>query len=186
MKKEIRLVGIDDAPFDKFKKGRVLVVATIFRGGDWIDGILSTKARVDGNDATDKLVEMINKCKFRPQLQCIMLDGIALGGFNVVDIEELNKKTRVPVMVIIRRMPDIENIKKTLIKINQKEKIRLIEKAGQPIKVNGIYIQIKGINPEEAKEILRISCTRSLIPEPIRVAHLIGAGIVRGESKGRA
>lgn len=186
MKKEIRIIGIDDAPFDKFKDKETLIIATIFRGGSCIDGILSTRVKVDGNDSTEKLINMINNCKFKPQLQCIMLDGIAFGGFNVVDIEMLNKKTNIPVMVIIRRMPDIENIKKTLIKINKKEKIKLIDKAGKPVKINNIYVQIKGINLEAAKEILRISCTRSLIPEPIRVAHLIGSGIVNGESKGRA
>src|SRR3989338_2570802 len=178
LKKEIRLVGIDDAPFDKFRDKEVRVVATVFRGGEWLDGVLSTKVGVDGDNSTDKLIEMINNCKFKPQLQCLLIDGIAFGGFNVIDIEKLNKETGIPVMVIIRRMPDIENIKKTLIKIKQREKIRLIERAGRPIKINDVYIQIKGINLEEAKEILKISCTRSLIPEPIRVAHLIGAGIV--------
>jgi len=29
-------------------------------------------------------------------------------------------------------------------------------------------------------------CTRSLIPEPSRLAHLIAAGVGLGESKGRA
>ena len=83
-------------------------------------------------------------------------------------------------------MPDIENIKKILIKINKKEKIELIEKAGKPIKINDIYVQFKGIELNEVKEILKISCTRSFIPEPIRVAHLIGQGLYFGESKGKA
>ena len=90
LKKEIRVIGIDDSPFDKFKKGKVLVVGTVFRGGLYLDGILSTKVIIDGNDATTKIIEMINKCKFKPQLQCIFLDGIAVGGFNVIDIKELN------------------------------------------------------------------------------------------------
>ena len=91
-KKEIRVIGIDDSPFNKFGRGNVLVMGVIFRGGSWLDGVLSTKVRVDGNNATKRLTEMINKCKFKPQLQCIFLDGIALGGFNIVDIQQLNKK----------------------------------------------------------------------------------------------
>ncbi len=186
MKKEIRIVGIDDAPFDKFKKGQVLVVATIFRGGLCIDGIMSTKVDVDGNDATKKLVAMINKCKFKSQLQCILLDGIALGGFNIIDINELNKKTKIPVMVVIRRYPDFKKIKETLIKIKKEKKYELIEKAGKVHKVENIYIQLAGLTLNKAKEVLRISCTRSFIPEPIRLAHLIAAGIVKGESRGKA
>ena len=186
MKKEIRIIGIDDAPFNKFKKGNVLVVGTIFRGGSWMDGVVSTKVRIDGNNSTDKLVKMINKCKFKPQLQAILLDGIAFGGFNIVDVEKLNKKTGIPVIVVIRRMPDFNKIKRTLKRIGMKRKYKLIEKAGEVYKIGKIYVQITGIDLKDAEEVLKVSCTRSLIPEPIRAAHIIGAGIIEGESKGRA
>ena len=102
LKKEIRVIGIDDSPFRKFKKGKVLVVGTVFRGGLFLDGVLSTKVSIDGNDSTKKLIDMINKCKFKPQLQCIFLNGIAVAGFNVIDVKELNKKTNLPVIVVIK------------------------------------------------------------------------------------
>ena len=185
-KKEIRVIGIDDSPFNKFKDKKILVVGVVMRGGSWVDGILSTRVSVDGSDSTKKIIEMINKCKFKPQLQCIFLDGIAVAGFNIVDVKELNKKTKLPVIVIIRKNPDIKNIKKTLIKIKKQQKIRLIEKAGKVVQVDDIFVQLAGIELEEAKKILKIVCTRSLIPEPIRLAHLIASGIKLGESRGRA
>ncbi|MDP3765370.1 MAG: DUF99 family protein [Nanoarchaeota archaeon] len=186
VKKEIRVVGIDDAPFDKFNDSKVLVVGVVMRGGSWIDGILSAKVNVDGNDSTKKIIEMINKCKFKPQLQCIFLDGIAVGGFNVIDVKELSKKTSLPVIVVIRRMPDIATIKKILIKIKKQQKIKLIEKAGDVVKIDNIYAQLTGIDFENARKVLKVTCTRSLIPEPIRLAHLIASGVTVGESKGRA
>ena len=39
---------------------------------------------------------------------------------------------------------------------------------------------------EEAKEIIKLSTIRGVIPEPIRMAHLIASGITRGESYGKA
>lgn len=186
VKKEIRVIGIDDSPFNKFKDKKILVVGVVMRGGSWVDGILSTKVDVDGDDATTKLIRMINECKFKPQLQCIFLDGIAVGGFNVIDVKELSKKTKLPVVIVIRRKPNIKNIKKTLIKIKQQQKIKLIEKAGNVIQVDGIFIQLTGIDLEEAKKILKVVCTRSLIPEPLRLAHLTAQGVVFGESRGRA
>ena len=186
LKPEIRILGIDDAPFNKFKKGKVLVIGTIFRGGSLLDGIISTKVTIDGNDSTKKLISMINKTKFKPQLRCIILDGIAVGGFNIIDIEELNKKTSIPVIVVVRHEPDLEKIKSTLIKLNKKDKISLLEKAGKVRKINSIYAQLKGIDLETAKEILKLTCTRSNLPEPVRIAHLIASGVVTGESKGRA
>jgi len=66
-KKEIRVIGIDDAPFRKFSKGKVFVIGTVFRGGTLLDGILSTKVNVDGSNSTKKIIEMVNKSKFKPQ-----------------------------------------------------------------------------------------------------------------------
>ncbi len=188
MKRYARVVGIDDAPFDKFKdKGKdVLIIGTVFRGGDFMDGLISTKVRIDGSDATKKLVKMINKTKFKPQLQCIFLNGIALGGFNVIDIEELNRKTKLPVMVVIRRMPDIKAIKHTLDKIGFNKKAILIDKAGKVTKIGNIYIQIRGLSIDKARQILKVCCTRSNIPEAIRAAHIIASGVVDGESRGGA
>ena len=89
-------------------------------------------------------------------------------------------------MVIIRKKPNVQLIKDTLIKINKSEKIALIEKAGSVIPAGKIYVQLAGIGMEKAKEILKITCTRSLIPEPIRMSHLIASGITDGESRGKA
>lgn len=185
-KKEIRVIGIDDSPFDKFKDKEILIVGVVMRGGSWIEGVLSAKVTVDGSDSTGKIAEMINKCKFKPQLQCIFLKGIAVAGFNVIDVKELSRKTKLPVIIVIRRMPDIENIKNTLIKIKKKTKIKMIERAGKVTQVDDIFIQLNGIGLDDAKKILKIVCTRSNIPEPLRLAHIIASGISLGESKGRA
>ena len=48
------------------------------------------------------------------------------------------------------------------------------------------YYQTIGLEDEEAEDIIRLSSTRSLQPEPLRVAHIIASGIVKGESRGRA
>jgi endonuclease V-like protein UPF0215 family len=51
---------------------------------------------------------------------------------------------------------------------------------------NPIYVKCIGISFEEAKEIIKLSTIRGVIPEPIRVAHLIASGVTRGESYGKA
>lgn len=186
MKKEVRVLGIDDGPFDKFNDKEVIVIGTVYRGGSFIDGVLSTKVKVDGDDSTEKLVEMINKCKFKPQLQTIILDGIAVGGFNVIDVKELNKKTKIPVIVVMRDYPDFKKIEKALTKLNHEEKIKLLKKAGKVYQLGEIFIQAIGLTLKQAEEIINITCTHSLIPEPLRVAHLIASGVVDGESRGRA
>ena len=185
MKKEIRILGIDDSPFDKFQDREVLVVGVLYRGGNYLDGVLSTTVEVDGADATLKLMEMVNRSKFKPQLQCIMLDGISLGGFNVVNIGKLYRGTKIPVIVVMRDYPDVEKLFAALRKLNELQKIQLIQKAGEVHRAGNVYIQVAGISVRDAQHIITLSATHSHIPEPLRVAHLIGAGMVSGESRGR-
>ncbi len=191
IKKEIRILGIDDSPFDKSKKSKVLVIGTIFRGGTLLDGVISTKITVDGADSTSKLIKMINNSRHRSQLQIIMIDGIAFGGFNIVDIKKLSKKTKLPVITVMRNLPNMEKIEKALSNVpNHEKKLETIKKAGTIYsgKTNrgNIHFQCANISPEKVKEILTLSCTSSNIPEPIRVSHLIASGIALGESRGRA
>jgi len=189
MKKEIRVLGLDDAPFELSDK-ECFVIGTLFRGGTTLDGVLSTRVAIDGEDATAKIIEAINKSIFKTQLQAIFLDGIAVGGFNVINIHNLQKFTGVPIIVIIRKMPDFKALEKTLKKLGMEKKYRLMEKAGTPQEVKTkrgkLFIQTAGISIRKAEEILKICCTRSSIPEALRAAHLIGAGMVKGESKGKA
>ncbi len=189
LKKQLRVLGLDDAPFN-FGDREVFVIGTFFRGGDFLDGVLSTHVEVDGEDATVKVIELVNNSKFKSQLRAILIDGIAFGGFNVINIHALAEKTNIPVIVVVRKMPDFKQLEKTLKRLGMERKYQLMEKAGKPkelkIKDGKIYYQAAGISLEKAAEILKICCTHSYLPEPIRVAHLIGAGIVKGESKGRA
>ncbi len=188
MKQEVRVLGIDDAPFDKFNplEREVLVVGTLFRGGSFLDGLLSTKVEKDGSDATAKLVEMINNSKFKPQVQAILLDGIALGGFNVVNVSSLSEETGIPVVVVVRNMPDVERFIAALEKLGMREKAEMVRKMPKPVRINKVYAQLTNIPREQARELLRICSPRSHVPEAIRVAHLIASGIVLGESRGNA
>lgn len=189
MKQEIRVLGIDDAPHTREDK-EVLLVGTFFRGGHFMDGVLSTRVERDGDDATAKVIEMVNKSKFKPQLQAILLDGIAFGGFNVVDVNAMAEKTGIPVITVIRKFPDFEKIKITLRKLGMEKKYALMERAGKPKKVQlkrgSVWFQCASCSEEEAAKIIKMTSTHSFIPEPIRIAHLIGQGVVDGESRGRA
>lgn len=186
MKPEIRILGIDDAPFDKFKGGKTKLIGAFFRGGRLLDGILATEITIDGNDATDKIIEMVKKSKFYTQIRAILLNGIAVGGFNVIDIKKLNKKTRIPVIIVIRNYPDLERIKEVLIKLKKKSKIKFLENAGKIYKINRIYVQFAGTTLKKAGEILQISTIHAYVPEPLRVAHLIASGVTFGESRGKS
>lgn len=191
IKDEVRILGIDDSPFEPKSSGRVLIVGAIMRGGSCLDGVLSSDVEVDGLDATRRVVEMAGNTSHR-DLRVVMLDGLGFAGFNLVDIQEVYMETGLPVIVVVRQKPDFDKIKSALQNLPDFSfRWGCIEKAGEPHQVESrdgksIYIQVHGISLEDAREIVKLSATRSLIPEPIRVAHLIASGIILGESRGRA
>lgn len=185
VKREIRIIGIDDFPFKKDKsKEEVRVIGCIFRGRKSLDGVIATKVEKDGLDSTDKLIRMIKSSTHRGQLQVIMLDGIALAGFNVVDIERLSNETGLDTIVVMKKEPDLGATKKAL-KDNfpdWEERVKIIEKAGEINKLRNkgettFYQRSPSLTKEKAESVIRISTRRGAIPEPVRVAHLISHGI---------
>ncbi|MDY9923966.1 DUF99 family protein [Methanobacterium sp.] len=193
IKPEIRILGVDDAPFVPHSREQVMIIGTLFRAGNWLDGVLRTYITVDGTDATTSLITMVKGSRHLEQLGVMMLDGITFGGFNVVNICKVFQETGVPVIVIMRKYPDLPRIKKALKNFpDWEERWNHILEAGDIYKVHKlhnqepIYMQFCGITEEDASEIVALSATRSAIPEPIRVAHIIAAGVTTGESKGNA
>lgn len=180
MKFGIRVLGIDDAPFSKNTK-TVLVVGVVYRS-NIIEGILCTKVRKDGRNSTKKLLEMVNNSKFKSQIKVLFIHSITLAGFNIIDINKLSKELEIPIITITRKKPDMKEVEKALLNFKDwKRRLNIIKKAGTVHKYKA-YMQLAGINLEESKKILKGFAP---IPEPIRLAHLIASGIVRGESKGK-
>lgn len=190
IKRELRILGIDDGPFKRGDRNSILV-GTVFRSGFWLDGVLTTKIRVDGLDSTKKIIEMINRSRHKAQLRVVMLDGLTFGGMNFADIQKINEKTGLPVIVVNRKKPRFELIKNALKHFKDaRKRWELVEKAGEMYQANvgshNLFVQTAGIKLEDAEKILKLSCTRAKIPEPLRVAHLIAGGLISGESRGRA
>lgn len=184
IKPEIRVLGVDDGVFTPHVKGLVPVVGVVFRGGYWLEGVMHTKVEADGFDATDKLASMIITSPHHKQLRVVMLNGITFAGFNVVDVRKLNAETKLPVIAVTRDKPDFAEIHEALKNLpKSEERWKTILNAGETLEVftrnenEKIYVQISGIFEEDAKKILRLTSTRSNIPEALRVAHVIASGI---------
>jgi len=69
IKKEIRILGVDDSPFPSHTNEEVMLVGTVFRAGNWLDGVLSTYIHVDGTDGTEKITEMVKNSRTLASLE---------------------------------------------------------------------------------------------------------------------
>jgi len=61
----------------------------------------------------------------------------------------------------------------------------LVERAGPMEPMGGVYVQRVGLLVPQAQDLLARYAINGLVPEPLRVAHLIAGGVTRGESRGR-
>jgi endonuclease V-like protein UPF0215 family len=190
MKTQIRVLGIDDSPF-KFDDEKTTVIGVVMRIPSYIEAIMKTEVEVDGDDACEKLMTIINSSRYKEQLKMVMLDGVALGGFNVVDINELFEEIHLPIITITREEPNLEAMEKALKEHFQdwQKKMDVI-KMGELVKVKTahkpIFVKFVGMELEDVRKIIEQCTIRGALPEPIRVAHLIASGITTGESYGRA
>lgn len=188
MRPGVRVIGIDDGPFERSHRGDVRVVGAIYQGGTRLEGILSSKVRRDGRNATDRLVQMIGASRFAPQLHYVMLDGIALAGFNVIDLPRLSAELELPALVVCRTAPDLEAVHDALQNHvpGGAAKWKLVQRAGPVLPIEGLHCQLAGLGRDEAAALIRLTRRNGKLPEPIRTAHLVATGIETGASHGRA
>lgn len=180
------VVGFDDAPFDRSHRGGVLVVGAVFAGAR-LDGVLSGRVRRDGADGTRVLARLVSESRFASHLQAVMLQGVALAGFNVIDVPALHRILGLPILVVARHAPDMEAIRTALLQRvpGGRRKWPLIRDLEPMEPLCGVYVQRVGLERSQAAGLLDRFCIHSRIPEPLRTAHLIAGGIARGESRHR-
>jgi hypothetical protein len=148
-----------------------------------LDGVLSTFVAVDGRDATQQIIKMINESKHKGQLRVIMTDGATFAGFNVVDIREIFKRTGIPVITVSKDRPNMKKIERAIKNLSDwRARWKILRRAGKIYSVESrsgarIFMQIAGVKKNDAEKIVKTTATRSFVPEPLRVAHLIARGV---------
>ena len=182
----LRAIGFDDAPFQR-RPGGVVRIAGVVCAGTRFEGLVFGSARQDGWGATGALVGLLAGGKFLPQLHLVLLDGIAFGGFNVVDLPGLAASLGRPCVAVMRRPPDVEAVERAIRRLPRPaRRLELLRRAG-PVHVHPPFVfQVQGGHPDEIAPALARLTDQGQVPEALRLAHLIGAAVVRGESGRRA
>ena len=205
----MNVIGFDDGPFARERRGKVLLVGAVC-ASTRLDGVVSGHVLRDGSDATSRMLQLVQGSAFRQHVRAVLLQGIAVGGFNVVDLQLMAAELGLPVLVIMRRPPDLAAVHRALFSRDPpqrpvvrgaKRKWQLIEAAG-PIErldvrasrssglargaAHRLWIQRAGVSLEQAGRIVAATTLHGQLPEPLRLAHLIAGGIATGHSRGRA
>ena len=185
MKKNIRTLGVDDAAFNREKSSNTFVFGVVVRGNNLVEGILRTKITIDGLDATKNIINMINESKFTVQIRAIILASATIGAFNIIDMNEIFVKTNIPILIILNKPPDNDEVKKALNHLPDCEKrfailmsnpkIELIKFTNQNGRECKVHVQYIGFNDiKEVKLLIQSTSYTSCIPESLRLADLLG------------
>lgn len=177
MKSESRVIGFDDAPFTR-PDGRVPVVGVHMRAGAYVEGVLATDVERDGNDATNRVARCVNGSGLRG-VKALLLDGASFAGFNVVDLDGLWQETGVPCLAFTKGTPDLESMRRALRNVPDPEaKWALLSRRKTevlPTATSPITISYAGMDREQAVRLLALTTVRGLVPEPLRIAHLVAS-----------
>ncbi len=186
--KNIRVVGFDDTPFDTSTPDtqRVNICGVVCNTAQF-EGMLWGEVTKDGTDATDTVIGMLENSKFNDQVHVMLFDGIAFGGFNILDITQISEQLNRPCIAVMRDIPDFERIGQAIDNVDSsEERIALIKKAGIIYSLNMFHFQVKGCTPEDAARLLQKVTVNGNVPEALRIAHLIGSAVKTGQSGKRA
>lgn len=184
--KKLRVIGFDDAPFNKSIDTRVNLAGVVCANSQF-EGMLWGEVTRDGLDSTAAIFHLLKESKFLPQLDAILFDGIAFGGFNILDIHHISQSFNLPCITVMRRVPDFSKISNALKNLDDYDvRWSLIQQAGEVFENDPFYFQVAGISNNIAYKVLQKVTVKGKVPEPLRLAHLIGSAVKTGQSSNRA
>lgn len=180
------LLGIDDGPFEKFADETVPIVGVMMEGPDRIEAVATSSFPVDGDRVSDFLVEWVSSLRCRDSLHGVVLGGITIAGLAVVDVDALAGRLTLPVLIVNRRDPSRTRLRDALRAAGFPDRCALVDRAPDAVRVReGLYVAAAGTDASTATALVRATQAKSEMPEPLRIAHLIGRALVYGESRGR-
>lgn len=180
------ILGIDDAPFDKRQAAPVPIVGVVMEGADRVESVALGEFPVDGERATEYLAAWITGLRTRPALQAVILGGVTIAGLGIVDAAALAEQLALPVLIVTRHDPARSELADALKAAGLSHRLALLDHVPRAYGAGeGLYLAHAGGTRVEAERLVQATLAKSRLPEPLRLAHLIGQAIVLRESRGR-
>lgn len=171
-KKGIRVLAIAES-FDKHDENSILA-GIVMRRDLAVDGIIYSDTVVGGNNGTDSILSMISSLG-RNDISCILLGGLVISLFNIINGKHINEITGLPIIAISYKKS--LGLKESIHGINEKQKIQDYSQLGErePVKLwtgKTIFIRHWGLTLGDATGLLNSLVFQGARPEPLRVATL--------------
>ncbi|MFW9796752.1 MAG: DUF99 family protein [Candidatus Thorarchaeota archaeon] len=181
-KKGVRVLGVAES-FEK-SESRSILAGVVMRADFRIDGFSVCTPTIGGTDSTTELVTMFHRLN-RKDIRAWLLGGSVISWFNIVDISVLHEETDTPVICISYHPSEgIEKYLEEYFPADWKERIEILDRVGDRTSVqlrtgHSVFLSVAGIGTTRARNLLDKLTLDGRIPEPVRVARTIAAGLHR-------
>lgn len=180
-KKGIRILVVAES----FRKGQLcdksVMVGAVIRQCTFLEALRFSLSTLMGLDATDVIIKIYNDLQ-REDINLILLSGVIVSLYNIIDINRLYDSVRKPIIAISYR--ESKGLEDTLSKLPMGDKrLEIYKENGERIKVllkNGfsLYIRCVGLDLNDAIRILNMCTKFGRLPEPVKVAKSLARGIL--------
>ena len=174
-KKGLRGLGIAES----FKQGASFsrLAGVVIRRDFIIDGFVFGKCTIEGDDATDAILEMYYKLN-RDDISYIMISGLVISMYNIIDIKKIWEKIGIPVIgVTFEDSAGIEDAIRHHFPDSQ-SKLEQYGKLGKRTEITlhtgyKLFVRYEGCLLEEVRKFIDLVTIQGSVPEPLKVAQLL-------------
>ena len=173
MKAGVRALGVAES----YTGDRSTLAGVVTRASRVVDGFAFETCTVGGLDATDAVGRLYERLD-REDVRYVLVSGLALAWYNVLDLHRIREATGRPVLsVTFEESPGLERAFAAEFDGEALATRRRIYRAQPPrerLVVNGetVFVRAVGVESSEARDVVRAFTPEGGRPEPLRVARL--------------
>ncbi|HTT34586.1 MAG TPA: DUF99 family protein [Thermoplasmata archaeon] len=181
-KAHVTVVAVDDGAFRR-TDARAPIAAVVCAGAERVVGVSIGSVAVDGDDATGRIAALVRAAPDRVGLRAVLVDGIAMGGFNVLDLDRLHDAVGLPVVSVTRRRPDAAKIAAAIRTYFPRDAARRLARLRAhrlfpvPTAARPILAAVVGASRTDAIRLVARLTVQGHWPEPLRLAHLVARAV---------
>lgn len=174
MKRGTRALGLADSYAPDAEESTV--AGAVVRVDRVLDGLTFGRVTVGGTNSTERLTELVRRID-RPDVQYVLISGIAPAWYNIVDLLLLSDAIDRPVVSVsfeasaglepaLRDAFDGDALSERLARYERQPPRRAID-----VNDEQLFVRSVGLDADETKRVIRVFTPEGGRPEPIRVAH---------------
>lgn len=178
MKHGVRALGVAESASPQ--ADRSTLAGAVVRADGRTDGFGLETCTVGGTDATQAVEEIYHQLG-REDIHFVMVAGIALAWYNILDITALHDSLERPIIsVSFEESPGLSEAIKEGVE-NPAPRLEIYQSLPEriPVTLNGErrYIRWAGCSEDKAREVVQSFTPGGGRPEPIRVARLLARAV---------